>query len=122
MSILNVNNQVTRIKGIVQNLKNSGIDIPHELAEEIKLSDRLRLAQDAKHMERVSAMNALSNATADEFEAALSNAETSWATNESADEFTYQVQAIQYGRIRNALNVASGDLMIKAADKINERS
>lgn len=120
MSILTTSSQVIRIRGIVQNLKNSGIKVPDELTQEIKLVDELRLEQDTKQAAQLSAMRNLTNASPTDFEAAFSAAKASWEESASAEQFVTQVQAIQYGRVRSALHAASNDLMSQIAGKVNQ--
>lgn len=118
-NINSVTGQTTRLKGLVQNLKSNGIKIPEDLAKEIKLLDSLRLVKDKRQADRVFALNALSNASADEFEELLGKAQDVWAVNEADAEFASRVEDIQYRRILGALYSASGSLMDDIADRVN---
>lgn len=112
--------QVTRIRGLVQNLKSNGVTVPKELTDEIKLLDSLRLVADKKHAERESALDDLLQVPASDFEDALRNAQSLWEEGEPKNAFTSQVEAVQYRRVLGALMKASDGLMEQIGEKINQ--
>lgn len=118
-NINSVTGQTTRIRGLVQNLKGNGIKIPEDLTNEIKLLESLRIVKDKQQANRVSALNDLSQVSADDFEDQLAKAQDLWTGNDAGTEFISRVEEIQYRRILGALYNASGSLMGDISTKVN---
>jgi hypothetical protein len=119
MSALNANNQTNQIRLMVSGMKSNGISIPQTLTDEIALLDSLRTVKAKQDAYRLSAMNDLANVPADQFEEALSKAQSLWSENDPIDQFAERVEAVHYQRIISALYNASGDLMADIQGKIN---
>lgn len=119
MSILNTINQTSQIRLLVQGLRTNGVSVPRELTDEIKLLDSVRTIKAKKDAERASSLNDLSKVPVDEFEDALNKAQSLWAENDPADEFSSRVEAVHYQRVISALYNASSAIMGEIEGKIN---
>ncbi|MDX8047857.1 hypothetical protein SK571_00555 [Lentzea sp. BCCO 10_0798] len=112
--------QAVLTRGIVQMLRNAGITVPAELANEVKLINSLQILRDKRQTKKQNTLDSLLSISASDFESGLEKAYEVWTEESPESEFEGKVNTVLNQRIVGALYSAHGRILGDITDKMNQ--